>query len=57
MPVAVVLLCAIPFYYSKSPWLDIAFMVVALALIAWSCGTDVRGMLLSKIIKTHGTTK
>ena len=57
VPVAVLLLSAIPFYYSQSPWLDIAYMVVALALIAWSCGKDVRGMLFSKIIKTHGSTK
>ena len=57
VPVAVIILSAIPFYYSPSPWLDIAFMVVALALIAWSSGKDVRDMLLAKIIKTHNSTK
>ena len=57
VPVAVIILSAIPFYYSPSPWLDIAFMVVALGLIAWSSGKDVRDLLLAKIIKTHNSTK
>lgn len=57
VPVTVILLSAIPFYYSPSPWLDIAFMVVALAVIVWSCGKEFRDMLLAKIIKTHNSTK
>ncbi len=56
VPVAVILLSAIPFYYSPSPWLDIAFMVVALALIVWSCGKEFRDLLLAKIIKTRTLT-
>ena len=57
VPVTVILLSAIPFYYSPSPWIDIAFMVVALAIIVWSCGKDFRDLLLAKIIKTLNSTK
>ena len=57
VPVTVILLSAIPFYSSPSPWLDIAFMVVAVAVIVWSCGKEFRDMLLAKIIKTHNSTK
>lgn len=61
VPVAIILLSAIYFYYSLhnnlGAWFDICFMVVALAVIAWSCGKDVRDLLLSKIIKTRGATK
>ena len=61
VPVAIILLSAIYFYYSLynklGAWCDICFMVVSLAIIAWSCGRDVRELLLSKIIKTRGATK
>ena len=57
VPVAVIIVSAIPFYYSPSPWFDIAFMVVALGLIAWSSGKEVRDQLLAKFIKTHNSTK
>ena len=57
VPIVVIMLSAIPFYYSPSAWLDIAFMVVALAIIVWSCGRDLRDLLLAKIIKTHGPAK
>ena len=57
VPVTVIILSAIPFYYSPSPWLDIAYMVVALAIIAWSCGKEFRDLMLAKIIKTHNSTK
>jgi O-antigen/teichoic acid export membrane protein len=57
VPIVVIMLSAIPFYYSPSAWLDIAFKVVALAIIVWSCGRDLRDLLLAKIIKTHGPAK
>lgn len=57
VPVAVVLLSAIPFYYSPGKWFDIAYMIVALAIIAWSCGKDVRDLLLSKFNKTIAAIK
>ncbi len=57
VPVAVIIVSAIPFYYSPSPWFDIAFMVVSLVIIAWSSGKEVRDQLLAKFIKTHNSTK
>ena len=57
VPVVVVLVSAIPFYYSPGTWFDIAFMIVALAVIAWSCGKDVRDLLLSKFNKTQSPIK
>ena len=57
VPVLVVLLSAIPFYYSPSMWFDVAFMVAALAVIAWACGKELREMLLSKIAKSGEATK
>ena len=57
VPVLVVLLSAIPFYYSRGKWFDIAFMVVALAVIVWACGKELREMLLSKIAKSGEATK
>ena len=57
MPVLVVLLSAIPFYFNANPWLDMAFMVVALALIMWSCGREIRDLILSKFTKTRIQTK
>ena len=57
VPVAMVLLSAVPFYFSTNPLLDIAFMVVALLIIVWACGRDARAMLLSKFTKTVNPTK
>ena len=57
VPVFVLIISALPFYFSPNLWLDIAFMVVSLFIIAWSCGKDVRDTLLSKFIKTHNSTK
>ena len=53
VPVAVVLLSAFPFYWSPGAWFDLLFMAAGLVLIAWSCGKDVRSLLLSKFNKTH----
>ena len=57
VPIGIILLSAIPFYYNIHAWIDIAFMVGALAVIAWSCSPDIRDLLLSKITKTHHPTK
>ncbi len=51
VPVVVMLLSALPFYYSQWPALDIALMIVALGLIALACGKDIRELLLSKFKK------
>ena len=57
VPIAMILLSAIPFYFSPGAWVDIAFMVVALALIVWSCGKEIRDLIISKFTKTHASTK
>ena len=57
IPVSVVMLSAIPFYFNAKAWVDIVFMIVALALILWSCGKEIRGLLLSKFTKTQPHTK
>ena len=57
VPIAVILLSALPFYFSPGAWFDIAFMVVALAVIAWACDKELRNLLLAKFIKTHDSIK
>ena len=57
VPITMVLLSGIPFYLSPNKLIDIAFMIVALLLIAWSCGKDMRDLLLSKFTKTRHSTK
>lgn len=51
VPVAIMLLSALPFYYSHNILLDIAFMIVALIGIASSCSKDLRDLLVSKFSK------
>ena len=53
IPVALMLLWAIPFYTSPNWLVDIAFMVIALGVIIWASGKELREQLLSKFIKTH----
>ncbi len=57
VPITVILLSAIPFYCSDKLWMDIAYMVVALMIILWSCDKGLRGMLLSKFTKSGDVTK
>ena len=57
VPITMVMLSAIPFYFSPGAWADIAFAAAALALILWSCGKDTRDLIISKFTKTHGSTK
>jgi len=57
VPIVVILVSAVPFYLSSNSWYDIAFMLVALAIIAWSSDREMREMLLSKILKKHRETK
>ncbi len=57
VPITMVMLSAIPFYFSPGAWADIAFATAALALIVWSCGKDTRDLIISKFTKTHGSTK
>lgn len=57
VPIAILLLSALPFYYNDNPLIDIAFMVLALIIIVLSCSKEIRELILSKLPKTHGTTK
>lgn len=51
VPIVIILLSAIPFYYCHNTLLDIAFMVLALVCIAASCSRDLRDLLLAKFRK------
>ena len=53
IPVVVIVLSVIPFYYNPGAWFDIAYMLVALGVIAWFCGKELRDGLLSKFTKTN----
>ena len=57
VPIIVILLSAIPFYYSPKAWTNIVFMVIAIAVVLWSCGKELRDGLLSKFTKTSDATK
>ena len=57
VPVAVMLISAIPFYSNLHWWGDIIFMLAAIACIAGACDKDIRELLLSKITKTRTLTK
>ena len=52
VPIAIILLSAIPFYLNNHSLLDIAFMVLALVLIVWSCNHEIRELILSKFAKS-----
>ena len=51
VPIAIILLSAIPFYYCHNTLLDITFMLIALVCIAASCSRDLRDLLLAKFRK------
>ena len=55
IPIIVALASAAPFYYNHNTLLDITFMLIALAVIAFSCSKEIRDLLLSKFTKRHGT--
>jgi hypothetical protein len=57
VPVGVMLLSALPFYYSPNVLFDIVFMAIALGCIVWACGKELRELLLSKFTKTHDSIK
>ena len=57
VPVAVMLLSALPFYHTQGIWLNMLYMILALACIIASCDKDVRDLILSKFTKSRATTK
>ena len=46
VPVGVMLISAVPFYLSHSLWLDLAYMLAAIALMAWPFRKDLRSRLI-----------
>ena len=57
VPVAVMLVSALPFYHTQGIWLNMLYMILALACIIASCDKDVRDLILSKFTKSSATTK
>lgn len=57
VPVAVMLVSALPFYHTLGIWLNMLYMILALACIIASCDKDVRELILSKFTKSSATTK
>lgn len=57
VPVAVMLVSALPFYHTQGIWLNMLYMILALACIIASCDKDVRELILSKFTKSRATTK
>ena len=53
MPVIVMILSGLPFYYSKSIVIDIVFPAAAVILLAWLCRNELKDLWQTKIIKTH----
>ena len=51
VPVIVMLLSAVPFYYSDKVWMDVVYMLAALCCIATACDKELRDTLLSKFAK------
>ncbi len=56
VPVAVMLVSALPFYHTQGIWLNMLYMILALACIIASCDKDVRELILSKFTKSSATT-
>ena len=57
VPVAVMLVSALPFYHTQGIWLNMLYMILALACIIASCDKDVKELILSKFTKSRATTK
>ena len=57
IPIAIVILSVLPFYYNHNKLIDIIFMATALLVIMWSCNKEIRELILSKLPKSHSGTK
>ena len=57
IPVAAMLLSAIPFYYSHSIAIDILFAIAVIAVLAWLYRNELRELWQTKITKTHERIK
>ena len=57
VPILVALLSIVPFYFSPNIVVDIAFMIAAIAVMAWVCRHELREQILAKFTKTARSTK
>lgn len=57
VPILMMLLSIVPFYFNDNKMVDIAFMVAAIALMAWMCRHELREQIVAKITKTTHSTK
>ena len=57
IPILLMALSAIPFYFSHNMAIDITFMVAAIALLIWVCRKELHELVMAKITKTTHSTK
>lgn len=57
IPILLMAVSAIPFYYSHNMAIDITFMVAAIALLIWVCRKELHELVIAKITKTTHSTK
>ena len=57
IPILIMLLSAIPFYFSHNMAIDILFMVAAVALLIWVCRKELHELVMVKFTKTTLSTK
>lgn len=57
IPILLMVLSAIPFYFSPNMAIDILFMVAAIALLIWVCRKELHELVIAKITKTTHSTK
>ncbi len=51
VPLSILLISPIPYYYNSNSFVDIAFIVISLAIIGYSIPNDIKRLILSKIKK------
>ena len=52
VPILLTLASFAPFYMSSNMFLDMAFMVIAIAVMAWVCRYELQELVISKLTKT-----
>jgi Membrane protein involved in the export of O-antigen and teichoic acid len=57
IPILLMAVSAIPFYFSHNMAIDITFMVAAIALLIWVCRKELHELVIAKITKTTHSTK
>ena len=57
IPILLMAVSAIPFYFSHNMAIDITFMVAAIAMLIWVCRKELHELVIAKITKTTHSTK